>query len=140
MEHVRSNFAPDATFVIHGHPDLAGSHMGHDAIIAGLDNLFQRVPVHDFTLQEMWVTIGADDGLDELVRTMAQHEVKRLPVIDGHRLIGVVSEADLAEHGETAYSPGDALLGTSAGHAPVGSGGTMSTTPDSGAPAQRPLG
>jgi CBS domain-containing protein len=44
------------------------------------------------------VTIGADDSLEELVRTMAQHEVKRLPVIDGHRLVGVVSEADLAEH------------------------------------------
>ena len=44
------------------------------------------------------VTIGADDGLEELVRTMAQHEVKRLPVIDGHRVVGVVSEADLAEH------------------------------------------
>jgi CBS domain-containing protein len=44
------------------------------------------------------VTIGADDSLDELVRTMAQHEVKRLPVIDGHRLIGVISEADVAEH------------------------------------------
>jgi CBS domain-containing protein len=44
------------------------------------------------------VTIGADDSLDELVRTMAQHEVKRLPVIDGHRLVGVVSEADVAEH------------------------------------------
>ncbi len=44
------------------------------------------------------VTIGADDGLEELVRTMAQHQVKRLPVIDGHRLVGVVSEADLAEH------------------------------------------
>jgi CBS domain-containing protein len=44
------------------------------------------------------VTIGADDELEELVRTMAQHEVKRVPVIDGHRLVGVVSEADLAEH------------------------------------------
>ena len=44
------------------------------------------------------VTIGADDSLDELVRTMAQHEVKRLPVIDGHRLIGMVSESDVAEH------------------------------------------
>ena len=44
------------------------------------------------------VTIGADDSIDELVRTMAQHEVKRLPVIDGHTLVGVVSEADLAEH------------------------------------------
>jgi CBS domain-containing protein len=44
------------------------------------------------------VTIGADDSLEELVRTMAQNEVKRLPVIDGHNLVGVVSEADLAEH------------------------------------------
>ena len=44
------------------------------------------------------VTIGADDSLEELVRTMARHEVKRLPVIDGHDLVGVVSEADLAEH------------------------------------------
>ena len=46
----------------------------------------------------MTVTIGADDSLDDLVRTMAQHEVKRLPVIDAHRLIGVVSEADVAQH------------------------------------------
>jgi CBS domain-containing protein len=44
------------------------------------------------------VTIGADDSVQELARTMAQHQVKRLPVIDGHRLVGVVSEADLAEH------------------------------------------
>jgi CBS domain-containing protein len=42
------------------------------------------------------VTIGADDSLEELVRTMSQHQVKRLPVIDGHRLIGVVSESDVA--------------------------------------------
>ena len=44
------------------------------------------------------VTIGADDSLEELVRTMAQHEVKRLPVIDGQTLVGVVSEADVAAH------------------------------------------
>lgn len=42
------------------------------------------------------VTIGADDGIDELVRTMSQYKVKRLPVIDGHRLVGMVSEADVA--------------------------------------------
>jgi CBS domain-containing protein len=42
------------------------------------------------------VTIGADDSLEELVRTMGQHQVKRLPVIDGHRLVGVVSESDVA--------------------------------------------
>jgi CBS domain-containing protein len=27
---------------------------------------------------------------------MSQHHVKRVPVIDGHRLVGVVSESDVA--------------------------------------------
>jgi CBS domain-containing protein len=44
------------------------------------------------------VTIGADDSIEELVRTMGRHQVKRLPVIDGHRLVGIVSEADVASN------------------------------------------
>ena len=42
------------------------------------------------------VTIGADDPVDEILRTMREHGVRRLPVIDGHDLIGIVSQADLA--------------------------------------------
>lgn len=42
------------------------------------------------------VTIGADDSADLALQTMAEHKVRRLPVIDGHQLIGVVSQADLA--------------------------------------------
>jgi len=42
------------------------------------------------------VTIGADDSVEEAVQTMMDHKVRRLPVIDGHRLIGIVSQADLA--------------------------------------------
>ncbi len=44
------------------------------------------------------VTIGADDSVDEALRTMAEHKVRRLPVIDGHELIGLVSQADLARN------------------------------------------
>ncbi len=43
------------------------------------------------------VTIGADDSIEEAMRTMAEHKVRRLPVIDGHKLIGMVSQADLAK-------------------------------------------
>jgi CBS domain-containing protein len=43
------------------------------------------------------VTIGADDDIDEACRTMIDHKVRRLPVIDGHDLVGVVSQADLAK-------------------------------------------
>ena len=43
------------------------------------------------------VTIGADDSVEEALSTMTEHKVRRLPVIDGHDLIGVVSQADLAQ-------------------------------------------
>jgi CBS domain-containing protein len=42
------------------------------------------------------VTIGADDSVDEALRTMKEHKVRRLPVIDGHDLVGIVSQADVA--------------------------------------------
>jgi CBS domain-containing protein len=42
------------------------------------------------------VTIGADDSVEEALRTMTSHGVRRLPVIDGHDLVGVVSQADIA--------------------------------------------
>jgi CBS domain-containing protein len=42
------------------------------------------------------VTIGADDSGEEALKTMAEHRVRRLPVIDGHELIGIVSQGDLA--------------------------------------------
>jgi CBS domain-containing protein len=42
------------------------------------------------------VTIGADDDADEILRTMSSHQVRRLPVIDGHDLIGMVALADVA--------------------------------------------
>ena len=42
------------------------------------------------------VTIGADDSVEEAIRTMSEHKVRRLPVIDGHELVGVVSQADIA--------------------------------------------
>ncbi len=44
------------------------------------------------------ITIGADDSVDDALRTMAEHGVRRLPVIDGHDLVGIVSQADLARN------------------------------------------
>jgi CBS domain-containing protein len=44
------------------------------------------------------VTIGADDSVEEALRTMKEHNVRRLPVIDGHELVGMVSQADVAKN------------------------------------------
>jgi CBS domain-containing protein len=45
------------------------------------------------------VTIDPQQDLDEALRLMARHQVRRLPVVeeDG-KLVGVVAQADVAEH------------------------------------------
>jgi len=42
------------------------------------------------------ITIGADDSIEQTLRTMIEHKVRRLPVIDGKRLVGIISQADVA--------------------------------------------
>jgi CBS domain-containing protein len=44
------------------------------------------------------VTIGADDSVEETLQTMIDHGVRRLPVIDGHKLVGIVTQADVAKN------------------------------------------
>lgn len=43
------------------------------------------------------VTIGADDDASEILHTMSEHQVRRLPVIDGHDLVGIVALSDVAK-------------------------------------------
>jgi CBS domain-containing protein len=40
--------------------------------------------------------VQADASTDEVVRAMAEHKVRRLPVIENKRLVGIVSQADVA--------------------------------------------
>jgi CBS domain-containing protein len=42
------------------------------------------------------ITIGADDSIDVALRTMTEYKVRRLPVIDERRLVGIISQADVA--------------------------------------------
>lgn len=42
------------------------------------------------------VTIGADDDAGEVLDTMTEHKVRRLPVIDGDALVGMIALADIA--------------------------------------------
>jgi CBS domain-containing protein len=52
--------------------------------------------VRDVADQPEIVTIGADDSIEEAALTMQDHKVRRLPVIDGHTVVGMVSQGDLA--------------------------------------------
>jgi CBS domain-containing protein len=54
--------------------------------------------VIDLATQSEVITIGADDSVQEALATMAKYKVRRLPVIDGHDLVGMVSQADIARN------------------------------------------
>ncbi|RZS64512.1 CBS domain protein [Agromyces ramosus] len=42
------------------------------------------------------LTIGADVDIREALEVMQDQQVRRLPVIDDHRLVGIISQADIA--------------------------------------------
>ena len=48
------------------------------------------------------VTIGADDSLEEALETMKRYQVRRLPVIDGQKMVGIIAQADIARQGSDA--------------------------------------
>ena len=92
----------DETFgalpICNGEGRLQGVVTDRDIVVkviaAGRDP--ETTTVGELADQPEVVTIGADDPIDEAIRTMKDHAVRRLPVIDGDRLVGMVSQADIA--------------------------------------------
>jgi len=46
------------------------------------------------------VTVSPDDDLDEALHLLAERQVRRLPVVEGDRLVGIVAQADIARLGK----------------------------------------
>jgi CBS domain-containing protein len=54
------------------------------------------MPVREIFSREV-VAVGPDDDLSNALQLMANHQVRRLPVVDQeNRLVGIVSQADVA--------------------------------------------
>jgi CBS domain-containing protein len=46
------------------------------------------------------VTVEPGQDLDDALRLMAQHQVRRLPVVQSGKLVGIVAQADVARHAD----------------------------------------
>ena len=44
------------------------------------------------------VTVDADADVEEALDLMEHHRIRRLPVLDDQRLVGIISEADISRH------------------------------------------
>lgn len=62
--------------------------MGHDPTKVTAGDLAKGTP--------RWIDAGSDVG--EVLNEMQGHRIRRLPVIENKRLVGMISEADLAQH------------------------------------------
>ncbi|MGW5731885.1 MULTISPECIES: CBS domain-containing protein [Streptomyces] len=62
--------------------------MGHDPSRVTAGDMAKGTP--------RWIDSGA--GVDEVLQEMKTSQIRRLPVIENKRLVGMISEADLATH------------------------------------------
>jgi CBS domain-containing protein len=58
------------------------------------------------------VTVEPSADLDQALQLMSEHQVRRLPVVDGGRLVGVIAQADIARLGKDKQT-GDLVQGVS---------------------------
>jgi CBS domain-containing protein len=45
-------------------------------------------------------TVSPDEDLDRALQLLAERQVRRLPVVEGETLVGVVAQADIARRGD----------------------------------------
>src|SRR3954451_24526093 len=62
-----------------------------------------QVKVRDVASKQL-ITIDPTEDLDEALRKMAKHQVRRLPVVEDGRLVGVVAQADIAREGDDSQT------------------------------------
>jgi CBS domain-containing protein len=55
----------------------------------------KTTPVADVYSRDL-ISVEPDEDLEEAVRLMARHQVRRLPVVENGRLVGIVAQADIA--------------------------------------------
>jgi CBS domain-containing protein len=61
----------------------------------------QSTKVEEIASQTL-VTIEPQQDLDEALRLMAQHQIRRLPVVEDGKLVGILAQADVARHADSA--------------------------------------
>ena len=78
---------------------VTGMVTDRDIVVRGLaeGRDASRLSVQDVASRDVQ-TVDAEESLDDALGVMASHQVRRVPVVEGGRLVGVLAQADVAEH------------------------------------------
>jgi CBS domain-containing protein len=65
-------------------------HLHHDGTV--INNTVRAIMTADVE------TCRAETSVDDLMKTMTDHRVRHVPVVDGDRLVGIISIGDVVKH------------------------------------------
>lgn len=88
---------------------LIGMITDRDLVVRGIAEKHAGSNSVTNVMSEHLVTITPDASVDEAAHLMAQHQIRRLPVVENGQLVGMLSLGDLAVSNYAEESAGDAL-------------------------------
>lgn len=88
---------------------LVGMITDRDIVIRGIAEKNPGSTKVEKIMSDQLVTVTSDTTTKQAVKLMAEHQIRRLPVVEGGNLIGIVSLGDFATHQLTDELAGDAL-------------------------------
>jgi CBS domain-containing protein len=89
--------------------ELVGMITDRDIAIRGVAEKNPGSTKVEKIMSDQLVTIGADTSTKEAIQKMAHHQIRRLPVVEGKKLLGIVSLGDFAIEELTDDQAGKAL-------------------------------
>jgi CBS domain-containing protein len=76
--------------------ELVGVITDRDLVIRGIAEKHPGSSKVEVVMSDKLVTIGSEATAEEAANLMSHHQIRRLPVVDGNKLVGIVSLGDLA--------------------------------------------
>lgn len=88
---------------------LLGMITDRDLVVRGIAEKHPGSNSVTNVMSDHLITIGPDASIEEAAHTMAEHQIRRLPVVENDGLIGIVSLGDLAIRDYSDDQAGEAL-------------------------------
>ena len=83
--------------VVDHHDDIIGVVSEKDMLVA-YDFLHEvKDPIKDFVSRDI-ISVSEDTSVDEINKTLLQRNIKRVPVLRGKKVVGIVSRRDVLRY------------------------------------------
>jgi CBS domain-containing protein len=88
---------------------LVGIVTDRDIVIKGFVNNLSSDSMISELVTDNVVKGSKEMSVEEAVKLMSQHQIRRLPIVEDDKLVGIVSLGDLAVNNQSTYEAGQAL-------------------------------